>query len=98
MKKKLGKKILKNAFSLVSGVIGIKNPVAGFVIGATVGLKDQFLKHKKENMESEIGGEGNVDYSGIIGSIIGGVVVLLGSYMLKLLEFDCKIFIYLHVI
>jgi len=44
-------------------------------------------------MESEIGGEGNVDYSGIIGSIIGGVVVLLGSYMLATGEITFEQFI-----
>jgi hypothetical protein len=76
------KKLLGNALSLIKGAIGVKNPVAGIVIGAAVGVKDQFIKYKKKNKESETGGEGNVDYSGIIGSVIGGTVVLVGSYML----------------
>lgn len=76
------KKILKHVLSMASGVIGLKNPVVGLIIGSATGIKDQIVKFKKKNKESDVAGEGNVDYSGIIGSVVGGVVVLVSLYML----------------
>lgn len=85
MKKGFGKKLLDGAWSLTKGIVGINNPVvgAGMLVGelgkAGVGMAiNKIKKNLTKNVESKVGGEGRVDWSGIIGSIAGlsGVVFM----------------------
>ncbi len=88
MGKGKGKKIFKGAVSLISGIIGIKNPAVGLGIGAVKGIVGgiggQFKKHMAKNQESEVGGVSNLDWAGLIGSVLGGAAVIFGLVLVAM--------------
>lgn len=76
-KKALGKGILNSALSFAKNAT-VANPVISMAIGAGEGVVKSIQDIKEKNLASENGGEGNVDYAGLIGAI-GGFVIVVGG-------------------
>ena len=75
-KKALGRSVLNTSLSFLKGIAGGVNPIVGAVVGAGEGIVKGIQKEKDNNLSSEIGGEGKVDYSRLAGV---GVFVLLAT-------------------
>lgn len=78
--------ILKGVWSFAKGVIGKSNPVVGMALGAVEGV----VRQVKDNKASDVGGKGQRDYAGLIGSIVGGVVAIYGSYLVITGQLDVQ--------
>jgi len=82
-KKALGRSILNTSLSFAKGFVGGLNPIVGAVIGAGEGIVKGVQKEKDNNLASEIGGQGKVDYSRL-----AGVVVFVGLFAAGLITME----------
>ena len=73
-KKAIGRSVLNTSLSFLKGVVGGVNPIIGAVIGASEGIVKGVQKEKAKNLDGEVGGKGQIDYSRLAGV---GVFVLL---------------------
>mgnify|MGYP003651391648 CR=1 FL=1 len=81
--KLLKSKVGKSIGSLVTGALGVYlKPLAGGIVGIKEGLKQV----KADNLNSEQGGKGKVNYVGLIGII--GSLLLLVAYLTGFLTED----------
>lgn len=78
-KKRIGKTILNGVLSFVKGAT-MGNPVVNTVIGGVDGVVKGIQKGNEiaKDKASEIGGVGNVNWTSVIGAIVGGVILLGG--------------------
>jgi hypothetical protein len=85
-KKALGKSILNTSLSFVKGLAGGANPIIGAVIGAGEGVVKGIQKEKENNLSSEVGGQGKVDYSHLAG--VGVFVLLAAAFAFGLITME----------
>lgn len=88
MGKGKGKAILGSIISFASGLVGIKNPAIGLAIGLIKKkpVGQQVKEFMDKNKQSVAAGEGNTDFAGVFGSVMGGLIVIgftaLATYLL----------------
>jgi len=82
------KNVLNGVWSFAKGMAGKANPAVGagmlvgeVVVKSAIMTVDKVKNHFKKNVNSKVGGEGNIDWAEILGSITGLVIVLAGVYM-----------------
>ena len=85
-KKALGRSVLNTSLSFLKGVVGGVNPIIGAVIGAGEGIVKGVQKEKDNNLSSEVGGEGKIDYSRLAG--VGVFVLLATAFAFGLITMD----------
>jgi hypothetical protein len=76
-KKSLGRNILNSVLSFAKHAT-VANPVVSMAIGAGEGVVKSVQGIKDKNIASEVGGEGQVDYAGLIGAV-GGFIIVIGG-------------------
>lgn len=78
MGKGKGKEILGSIISFASGLVGVKNPAIGLAIGLIKKkpVGQQVKEFMDKNKQSVASGEGNTDFAGVFGSVMGGLIVI----------------------
>jgi hypothetical protein len=76
-KKALGKSLLDGGLSFFKGIASGINPILGGVVGAAEGVVNKVREEKETNLSSEVGGEGKVDYSRLMGTVVFLFLVIL---------------------
>lgn len=83
MKKSEKKNLLNGAFNtlmpIVKTAVSGLNPLVGMAVGAVEGTVKAVKNEKDKNLTSPGGGEGNPNYSMMIGQIVSGIIIIGGG-------------------